>query len=67
MAISGIGIAFNLAVGGKALYNLAKRKECSESKNLSLPSVKLKNMQKIINSYLQLLEHDAADLLQMAI
>ena len=35
MAISGIGIALDLIVGGKALYDLVKGTECSESRSIS--------------------------------
>ena len=67
MAITGVGIAFDLVVGGKALYDLTKGNRCSESDNLSCAIEKAEEHAKVIKSYLQLLEHDAADLLQKAI
>lgn len=67
MAITGIGIAFDVVVGGKALYKLAKGKRCSESERLSQAIVKAKEHKELINSYLYLLEHDAKELLQQAI
>ena len=67
MAITGVGIAFDLVVGGKALYDLVKGNRCSESNNLSCAIKKAEEHAKVIKSYIQLLEHDAADLLQKAI
>ena len=67
MAITGVGISFDLVVGRKALYDLAKGNQCSESDNLSCAIEKAEEHAKVIKSYLQLLKHDAADLLQKAI
>ena len=67
MAITGIGIAFDLVVGGKAIYDLVKEKECSESKNISLAIRKAEDHRDIIKTYRRLLKHDAADLLKKAI
>ena len=67
MALSGLGILFDIAVGGKALYDFAKGTECSESKKLSCAISEVQKHAKVINSYLQLLEYDAAELLRKAI
>ena len=67
MAISGVGIVYDLIVGGKALYDLAKGKKCSESESLSCAIDKAEEHKRLINSYLHLLKYDASALLQKAI
>ena len=66
IAISGIGIAFDVVVGGKALIDLVRGKKCSESESLSDAINKAEEHKKVIDSYIQLLEHDAKTLLQKA-
>ena len=61
-AITGIGIGIDLAVGGKALYNIGKGKQCAESKKLALVIDKAECHAKFIKSYLRLLEHNFVDL-----
>ena len=67
MALSGIGIALDLIVGGKALYDLVKGTECSESKGISEAINKAEEHAKLINSFVHLLETDAKDLITKAI
>ena len=67
MAISGIGIALDLIVGGKALYDLVQGTECSESRGISEAINQAEEHAKLINSFLHLLENDAKELLTKAI
>ena len=67
MAISGIGIVLDVIVGGKALYDVVKGTECSESKSISEAISKAEKHAETINKYLQLLEHNAAELLTKVI
>ena len=67
MALSGIGIALDLIVGGKALYDLVKGTECSESKGISEAINKAEEHAKLIKSFMHLLETDAKDLVTKAI
>ena len=67
MAISGIGIALDLIVGGKAMYDLVKGTECSESRSISEAINRAEEHAKHIKSFLHLLETDGKDLLTKAI
>ena len=67
MALSGIGIALDLIVGGKALYDFVKGTECSESKGISEAINKAEEHAKLIKSFMDLLETDAKDLVTKAI
>ena len=67
MALSGIGIALDLIVGGKALYDVVKGTECSESKGISEAINKAEEHAKLIKSFIHLLETDAKDLVTKAI
>ena len=67
MAISGIGIALDVIVGGKAMYDLVKGTKCSESRSISVAINRAKEHAKHIKSFLHLLETDAEDLLTKAI
>ena len=56
-AITGIGICIDLYVGGKVLYDLVKGKQCAEFKTIDLAINKAENHAKLVNSYLQFLQH----------